>query len=70
MWDTLLIVTRTVASMIGAMLPHIESLVAQWSEAPESAQAQRAEALALLGQLHNSLSGALDRADIRDLEAK
>lgn len=68
-WETLLNMTRILAGIVEPLIEGIASIVSEWNEAPEEAAAQRAEALALLAGLQNSLSGALDRADTRDLEA-
>ena len=69
-WDKLLDTTKTIASIAGPVVDGIIQLVKEWDEAPPEEAVQRAEAIALLSQLRNSISGALDRADLRDLEAK
>lgn len=68
-WDKLLDTTKTIAAIAGPVADAVAKLVKEWDEAPPEAASQRRAAMLTLRVLDASKDGALDRDDLRDLEA-
>jgi len=67
--EAVILAVRTLAAVVGAVAPHLQTIVDSWSDLPDDAKEHLREALAVLATLQRILDGSVDREDIAELEA-